>query len=170
MTDDDKKVYGFYGQDVKRIGKALRAVEAGRTPGGTAGSELQGQQVIVAKLTSRDSTDKRFYAWSQVRRAGTGWDVITGGLSGTVGATPSVPAVDPSLATSTTGGSDLSNTYVLLVRGNYSTTAGSGTAANLRPCFYIAGALSFPTPRPIYSVLMPINSSGDLAFSRPRLT
>lgn len=154
--------YGFSKEGAQRIIRATKGFEssAGSGGGGAAPNATGTNQVIEAQLTSRDATDSSLYAWSQVRRnastTGTVWDTVAGGLSGTASNRPAIDTSDPGARV------DQTNRYVLLARGTYN------KAGTITPCWYIVGDLAFPTPRPKYSVLMPINDSGDLAFDRPR--
>lgn len=120
------EVYGFDEAGKNRVIRAVRAVEGASLGGGAGDSPPPGLQCVFAKLTSRHSTDLWVYAWSQARPTATGWELVAGGLSGT---TSDRPALYPD----TTSTVDLTNLYVILVRG---TRNESGT---IGPAWVIAG-------------------------------
>jgi hypothetical protein len=126
------KLYGFNEADTRRIGAVVKAFEDGNNgkpepsdmaaPGGSP-------QAIVAILTARDATDKRFYSWSQARNTGSGFNTYTGALSGT---TTTRPAIDTGVTNSDTGPSKVGQA-VILVRGK--SDIGGGAFAD---CWYVA--------------------------------
>src|SRR5688572_30765245 len=97
------EIWGFKDQrDFNRAKDAIRSHEGGDDLGESSGARPNsGNQSIVGKLTSRDGTDKRKYAWEQHRGTNTSTEAISGGLTGTL--------TDRSAFDLSGGGFDLTN-------------------------------------------------------------
>jgi hypothetical protein len=77
-------------------------------PGVPVGQPQTGNQCIVAKLTSRDGTDTRKYAWTQQRVTSADIEDMPEGLTGTT--------TDRSAYDASDSDSDLTDSIVTLVR------------------------------------------------------
>lgn len=106
--------YGFSDlRSLERVREATRITlgETESLKGGPRKRPVPGLQVIAGKLTTRDTTDNRLYAFEQARATATGWEIVPEGLTGTVTARPALDMRED------VERDDLGNKYVLLARG-----------------------------------------------------
>lgn len=113
----------------ERIARVVRDYERdGGDRGGKRRRRRPREDVLLdAKLTSRDGTDDRKYAWSEARPNSVGHEVVENGQTGTVTDGFAIDLTDPDIRT------DLTDAFVVLGRGIYEGTEGP------EACWYVLG-------------------------------